>query len=151
MPLAQMVIWVKPTREKRATVGWSRGVREGCTQQGRAGPPGEGAAGSPGTHCVMMAKPIQDPTCGQSRQGEGGQGWAAPAVLVRGWEPHSSARGAWSKGGTTRRSCPSVPNSHKPSWTPPRPHRGHSLSISKCSKFKLQKQLWSQEPPPPRS
>lgn len=33
-----------------------------------------GTRDSPGTHCVMMAKPIQDPTCGQHNQGEGTEG-----------------------------------------------------------------------------
>lgn len=97
-----------------------------------------------------MAKPIQDPTCGQSRQGEGGQGWAAPAVLVRGWEPHASARGAWSKGALHGEAAPQPPTATSPAGHLPGPTEA-SLSVSKCSEFKLQKQLRSQAPPPPRS
>ena len=80
MPLAQMVIWVKPTREKRATVGWNRGVRKsGLHTEGTRGTPGkDGARGSPGRHWVMMAKPIQDPTCGQNGQVRAGRGVLLP-------------------------------------------------------------------------
>lgn len=69
----------------------------------------------------MMAKPIQDPTCGQSRQGEGGQGWAAPAVLVRGWEPHARARGAWSKGALHDEAARQSPTATSPAGHLPGP------------------------------
>lgn len=82
--MAQMVIWMKPTREKRATAEESRG-------SGRVHGPEWGRArlrrgvGSPGRHCVMMAKPIQDPTCGHRAEmragqllGVGGRGLHAP-------------------------------------------------------------------------
>lgn len=75
----------------------------------------------------MMAKPIQDPTCGQSRQGEGGQGWAAPAVLVRGWEPHARARGAWSKGALHDEAAPQSPTATSPAGHLPGPQRPQSL------------------------
>lgn len=49
--------------------GAKQGVREGGTAWGRHGLAEGGGAGSPGRHCVMIAKPIQDPICGQNRQG----------------------------------------------------------------------------------
>ena len=52
--------------------GGNRGVRGSRLRAvGPTGPPGRTGPGSPGRHCVMMAKPIQDPTCGESHMRAG--------------------------------------------------------------------------------
>lgn len=53
-----------------------QGVREGAQPRVGQDPAKGGEAASPGRHCVMMAKPIHDPTCGHRVGGKGKQGWA---------------------------------------------------------------------------
>lgn len=130
-----------------------RASRRGC-RPGGAGPRRGRAAGSPGRHCVMMAKPIQDPTCGEGRRvrvGRAGQGplfrqsrtlwlsWTqsptspSPCFLSQGWEPNSSGSGAVY--------CEN-PRAHA-SRPPQQGGRGLHLPM-----LPMQKQLPSQAPPP---